>query len=132
MNETQASAAPSVASAPAAAAAAAAVVPPPPGPTSSAVAASSAQPQEAVDKKEIYTHEVLIFAWCFQRGQAPWLIYGMNWSVRPDQKFRLAIGSFVEEYNNKVLFHSHKIELFAGGDYSTERGNRKVCHPRPL
>lgn len=26
----------------------------------------------------------------------------MNWSVRPDQKFRLAIGSFVEEYSNKV------------------------------
>jgi len=42
------------------------------------------------DKKEIYTYE------------APWLIYGMNWSVRPDKKFRLAIGSFVEEYNNKV------------------------------
>ncbi len=29
-------------------------------------------------KKEIYTYE------------APWQIYGMNWSVRPDQKFRLA------------------------------------------
>jgi len=42
------------------------------------------------DKKEIYTYE------------APWLIYGMNWSVRPDKKFRLAVGSFVEEYNNKV------------------------------
>lgn len=26
----------------------------------------------------------------------------MNWSVRPDKKFRLALGSFVEEYNNKV------------------------------
>jgi len=42
------------------------------------------------DKKEIYTYE------------APWLIYGMNWSVRPDKPYRLAIGSFVEEYNNKV------------------------------
>eukprot|EP00958_Prasinococcus_capsulatus_P015270 scaffold1626_cov372-Prasinococcus_capsulatus_cf.AAC.24 len=43
------------------------------------------------DKRaEIYTHE------------APWLIYGMNWSVRRDKKFRLAIGSFVEEYTNKV------------------------------
>ena len=28
----------------------------------------------------------------------------MNWSVRPDKKFRLALGSFVEEYNNKVRF----------------------------
>ena len=41
-------------------------------------------------KKEIYTYE------------APWQIYGMNWSVRPDQKFRLAVGSFIEEYNNRV------------------------------
>ena len=36
-------------------------------------------------RKEIYTY------------QAPWLIYGMNWSVRADQRFRLAIGSFEEE-----------------------------------
>lgn len=41
-------------------------------------------------KKEIYTYE------------APWPIYGMNWSTRSDHKFRLALGSFVEEYNNKV------------------------------
>eukprot|EP00232_Nephroselmis_pyriformis_P011486 CAMPEP_0182885444 /NCGR_PEP_ID=MMETSP0034_2-20130328/19604_1 /TAXON_ID=156128 /ORGANISM="Nephroselmis pyriformis, Strain CCMP717" /LENGTH=336 /DNA_ID=CAMNT_0025018711 /DNA_START=13 /DNA_END=1023 /DNA_ORIENTATION=+ len=41
-------------------------------------------------RAEIYTYE------------APWLIYGMNWSVRRDQRFRLALGSFVEEYNNKV------------------------------
>jgi WD repeat-containing protein 68 len=41
-------------------------------------------------KKEIYTYE------------AQWPIYGMNWSVRPDQKFRLAVGSFIEEYNNRV------------------------------
>lgn len=34
--------------------------------------------------------------------EAPWTIYGMHWSVRPDQKFRLALGSFIEEYNNKV------------------------------
>lgn len=46
--------------------------------------------KEASKKKEIYTYE------------APWQIYGMNWSVRPDQKFRLAVGSFIEEYNNRV------------------------------
>jgi hypothetical protein len=74
-------------------------------------------------KKEIYTYE------------APWQIYGMNWSVRPDQKFRLAgtigpfagdqtywqpfltllffhdmcitVGSFIEEYNNKVCLVFH-------------------------
>lgn len=42
------------------------------------------------EKKEIYTYE------------APWLIYGCNWSVRPDQRFRLALGSFIEDYNNRV------------------------------
>lgn len=41
-------------------------------------------------RKEIYTY------------QAPWTVYGLNWSCRPDQKFRLAIGSFIEEYCNKV------------------------------
>lgn len=41
-------------------------------------------------RKEIYKYD------------APWTIYGMNWSVRPDKRFRLALGSFVEEYNNKV------------------------------
>jgi len=41
-------------------------------------------------RAEIYTYE------------APWQIYGMNWSCRGDQKFRLAVGSFLEEYNNKV------------------------------
>lgn len=41
-------------------------------------------------RAEIYTYE------------APWQIYGMNWSERKDQKFRLAVGSFIEEYNNKV------------------------------
>ncbi|KAG0557477.1 hypothetical protein M758_11G129700 [Ceratodon purpureus] len=33
---------------------------------------------------------------------APWTIYGMNWSVRKDRKFRLAVGSFIEAYKNKV------------------------------
>ncbi|GLJ51167.1 hypothetical protein SUGI_1089010 [Cryptomeria japonica] len=39
---------------------------------------------------QIYTYE------------APWQIYGMNWSTRKDKKFRLAIGSFLEDYNNRV------------------------------
>ena len=29
-------------------------------------------------------------------------VFSMNWSVRPDKRFRLALGSFVEKYNNKV------------------------------
>ncbi|RNA26529.1 DDB1- and CUL4-associated factor, partial [Brachionus plicatilis] len=43
-----------------------------------------------VKRKEIYKYD------------APWTLYGMNWSVRPDKRFRLALGSFIEEYNNKV------------------------------
>jgi len=42
-------------------------------------------------RKEIYKYE------------APWTVYSMNWSVRPDKRFRLALGSFMEEYNNKVI-----------------------------
>ena len=49
------------------------------------------QPPGAPNKrKEIYKYE------------APWCVYSMNWSIRPDKRFRLALGSFVEEYNNKV------------------------------
>ena len=41
-------------------------------------------------KKEIYKYI------------APWTVYGMNWSVRQDKRFRLAVGSFIEDYKNKV------------------------------
>jgi WD repeat-containing protein 68 len=41
-------------------------------------------------KNEIYTYE------------APWMIYGLSWSVRQDKPYRLALGSFIEEYANKV------------------------------
>ncbi|CAK9877220.1 unnamed protein product [Sphagnum jensenii] len=46
--------------------------------------------EEPPKRAEIYTYE------------APWPIYGMNWSVRSDKKFRVAIGSFIEEFRNKV------------------------------
>ncbi|XP_038874225.1 DDB1- and CUL4-associated factor 7-like [Salvelinus namaycush] len=41
-------------------------------------------------QKEIYKHE------------PPWTVYAMNWCVRPDKRFRLALGGYVEEYNNKM------------------------------
>ena len=46
--------------------------------------------QNESKKKEIYKY------------LAPWTVYAMNWSVRPDKKFRIAIGSFIEDYRNKV------------------------------
>ncbi|KAG5445158.1 hypothetical protein CRM22_006621 [Opisthorchis felineus] len=46
--------------------------------------------QSSSKRKEIYKYD------------APWCIFSLNWSVRPDRRFRLAIGSFIEEYNNEV------------------------------
>mmetsp|Transcript_10693 Transcript_10693/g.35356 ORF Transcript_10693/g.35356 Transcript_10693/m.35356 type:complete len:340 (-) Transcript_10693:278-1297(-) len=57
-----------------------------------------AAPGVGEKRAEIYTYE------------APWLIYAMGWSVRPDQRFRLGIGSFVEEYSNKVEIVSLDVE----------------------
>ncbi len=33
---------------------------------------------------------------------APWSIYSMGFSTRPDMKYRMAIGSFLEDIDNKV------------------------------
>lgn len=56
--------------------------------------ASSDPTQEGSDEQqkrsEIYTYE------------APWHIYAMNWSVRRDKKYRLAIASLLEQYPNRV------------------------------
>jgi len=41
-------------------------------------------------RKEIYTYE------------APWSVYSLAWSMRPDKPFRVAIGSFIEDYTNQV------------------------------
>ncbi|KAL2939572.1 WD repeat-containing protein LWD1 [Bienertia sinuspersici] len=41
-------------------------------------------------RSEIYTYE------------APWHIYAMNWSVRRDKKYRLAIASLLEHSSNRV------------------------------
>ena len=52
------------------------------------------------------------------RYKAPWPLYGMNWSQKQDRPFRLAIGSFVEEYCNKV----RRRRRILGG-----RGGGRVC-----
>jgi len=43
-----------------------------------------------VDKKEVYEY------------RAKWPVYGLSWSVRPDKPYRLALGSFIEEYTNQI------------------------------
>jgi len=45
---------------------------------------------EQTKRKEIYSHTM------------PWPVYSMAWSVRKDKPFRLAVGSFLESYTNKV------------------------------
>eukprot|EP00887_Chlorella_sp_A99_P008034 scaffold12.g8034.t1 len=55
-------------------------------------AAAAAQPAAAPAgaRAEIVTHE------------SPSLVYALGWSARPDRPFRLAVGSFIEDYNNRV------------------------------
>lgn len=62
--------------------------------TSASSGSSTAQQK----RKEIYKYTT------------PWTIYAMSWSVRHDIRFRLAIGSYIEEYNNKVCFDFLKIK----------------------
>ena len=41
-------------------------------------------------KKEIYTYQV------------PWTAYCLAWCRRQDDKFKMAVGSYKEEYSNKI------------------------------
>lgn len=62
--------------------------------------------------------------------EAPWTIYGMHWSLKPETKFRLALGSFIEEYNNKVQI----VSLDISNNTSSGRGFTTRCqfeHPYP-
>jgi WD repeat-containing protein 68 len=34
--------------------------------------------------------------------EAPWTVYSLDWSWREDKPYRLAIGSFIEKYKNKI------------------------------
>lgn len=37
---------------------------------------------------------------------APWQVYSMNWCQKPEKRFKLALGSFIEDYNNLVSTNS--------------------------
>ena len=63
------------------------------------MAGMSAQVSGTPKRKEIYKYD------------APWTLYSLSWSVRQDKRFRLALGSFVEEYNNKVMAEHQSIFL---------------------
>ncbi|KAG0457946.1 hypothetical protein HPP92_022803 [Vanilla planifolia] len=71
--------------------------------------------EEQQKRSEIYTYE------------APWHIYAMNWSVRRDKKYRLAIASLLEQYTNRV-------EIVQLDDSTGEiRSDPNLCfdHPYP-
>jgi WD repeat-containing protein 68 len=53
-------------------------------------AASTADEARQQQQQEIFTYD------------APWLVYATAWSTRPDRPFRLAVGSFIEDYSNRV------------------------------
>ncbi|GJR17370.1 WD repeat-containing protein LWD1 [Tanacetum coccineum] len=61
-----------------------------PNPEQNHDASDDQQQQNQQRRSEIYTYE------------APWHIYAMNWSVRKDKKYRLAIASLLEQYPNRV------------------------------
>lgn len=65
------------------------------------------------DKKEIHTY------------QAEWNIYGMGISEKPDSCFRFALGSFIEDYSNKIEIVQLDI------DTGTFTKKAMVEHPYP-
>ena len=86
----------------------------------------------ASKRKEIYTYE------------APWVIFAMAWSQRdpktePGLGFRLAVGSFIEEYANKVQIvqrrdvHDQQSDSGAGGAHAANSFVRigEFDHPYP-
>jgi len=64
-------------------------------------------------KKEIYSYK------------APWQIYGLSWSYRADKKYRIALGSFTEDYKNKVSI----VQLDEKAGKFLEKG--EFPHPYP-
>ncbi len=61
--------------------------------STAAGATTGAADATGVNSKEIHTY------------QAPWMVYGLAASLKEgsDYSFRYAIGSFIEEYSNKVM-----------------------------
>jgi DDB1- and CUL4-associated factor 7 len=69
-------------------------------------------------KKEIYSYK------------APWTCYTMAWcrNINSDGKFKMAVGSFVEEYSNQIQIIQLKKDSQGNGNFY------KLCtfeHPYP-
>jgi WD repeat-containing protein 68 len=57
---------------------------------------------DEVNRKEIYTYE------------APWMTYSMAWCRRGESGFRMAVGSYKEEYSNQI--HIIQLQHQVGGN----------------
>eukprot|EP01035_Chromulina_nebulosa_P023378 gene23378-30293_t len=75
---------------------------------------------EISKRKEIYTYE------------APWPVYSMSWCRRPDVKFRMAIGSYKEEYSNQInIIQLYGIDNKDSNGVGTFRSSVIFDHPYP-
>jgi len=78
----------------------------------------------AAKRSEIYTYE------------APWCIYGLAASQRAGSEYRFALGSYVEEYSNKVQIiqlNEERNELVLRGSFDHPYPATKVMWaPEPL
>lgn len=76
------------------------------------------KPGNPETKKEIYTYD------------APWNAYALSWCRRkdPSAKFKLAIGSYIEEYSNEI----HIVQLMQdSGGNGVFKKLAKLDHPYP-
>jgi len=85
---------------------------------------SSASGIGLAQRKEIYTYK------------APWTVFAMAWSNRPDpsSQFRLAIGSYVEQYSNTVQIVNKRPADGSEADYGHSNQVYMACefdHPYP-
>jgi len=78
---------------------------------------------EQSPRKEIYTYN------------APWTVFSLAWSnrVEPTANFRLAIGSYIEQYNNTVQILRTKFVLQPNNEYPTMSiySACEIEHPYP-
>lgn len=74
-------------------------------------------------RKEIYTYK------------APWTVFSLAWSNRIEQnaQFRLAIGSYIEQYNNTVQILKTKYQLQPNSEYPALQiySACEIEHPYP-
>lgn len=74
-------------------------------------------------RKEIYTYK------------APWTVFSLAWSNRIEQnaQFRLAIGSYIEQYTNTVQILKTKYQLQPNSEYPTMQiySACEIEHPYP-